>query len=591
MWAGCAALTWLSGSFAYGRSANGRPIIAFVALLAALSVVYLAALRVAVRAPDQRSIGRITLGFAIGFRLLVLFSTPIQEVDYYRYLWDGHAVAEGVSPYRYSPEQVLRGRVEDVPAESGLRRLIELRTRDARAATLLSRIHFGELPTIYPPVSQAVFALSVLTTPRTAGVDMAVIILKGWIVLFDVGTLLLLMRLLDHGGLPLGWSLAYGWCPLIIKEFANSGHLDAIAVFFTVLAVYGLVRAVFPDSGSSEPLRPSLPQAFVALSAVGLSLAIGAKLYPVVLFPLLAVTLFRKRGIGTAARFSLAVAVLSAGCCAPMFIPVGERLNSSEANSPQANAPESDIQTVNAPDGPPVPATSPAGQQDSLAARGAAAQGTAAPGSAAPVDPSPQPSGKSLGVFLSRWKMNDLIILFLEANLTPTRDEVSAVPWFAITPNAWRGSVASRVARLFSMPPDRVPFLIARSLTAVIFVALSLWWAWQGAASLKADDFLRMVFLTLAWFWLLSPTWNPWYWSWALPFIPFARHRTWLAVSGLLSLYYLRFYFAYRWGGTPVAGTPYEGEMFFHHVVVWIEHLPWLVALGAESVWKRWRSV
>ncbi len=624
LWAGCAALTWLSGGFASGSPISGRPIVPFVALLAALSVVYLASLRLAVRAPDQRSTGKTVLGFAIGFRLLVLFSTPIQEVDYYRYLWDGHAVVEGVNPYRYSPEQVLRGRVEDVPAESGLRRLIELRTRDARAATLLSRVHFGKLPTIYPPVSQAVFALSVLTTPRAAGVDMAVIILKGGIVLFDVGTLLLLMRLLDYVGQPLGWSLAYGWCPLIIKEFANSGHLDAIAVFFTVLAVYGLVRAVFPRSGSSGPVSPSPQRAFVALSAIGLSLAIGAKLYPVVLFPLLTLTLFRKRGLGTAARFTLAVALMSAGCCAPMFLPVGERLNSPKASSLQTNIPaggrvssEADGPAITGPalpvgqtrpprfgvskpllsepldrqgeapgDGPPVPTTSLEGQQDLLGA-----PDTVAPGTPAPVDASPQPSGKSLGVFLSRWKMNDLFVLFLEENLTPARGEGSVVPWFVVTPNRWRGSVAGRMARLVSVPPDRAPFLIARSLTAVMFVALSLWWAWRGAASPRAGDFLRMVFLTLAWFWLLSPTWNPWYWSWALPFIPFARQRAWLVVSGLLSLYYLRFYFAYEWVGIPVAGTPYEGEIFFHHVVVWFEHLPWLAALAAEALWKRWRSV
>ena len=53
------------------------------------------------------------------------------------------------------------------------------------------------------------------------------------------------------------------------------------------------------------------------------------------------------------------------------------------------------------------------------------------------------------------------------------------------------------------------------------------------------------MFLTLAWFWFLSPTQNPWYWCWALPFVPFAKSRVWYLVAMMTLLYYLRFWFGH----------------------------------------------
>jgi hypothetical protein len=103
----------------------------------------------------------------------------------------------------------------------------------------------------------------------------------------------------------------------------------------------------------------------------------------------------------------------------------------------------------------------------------------------------------------------------------------------------------------------------------------------------NAKDWLSSVFSTLAWFWVLSPTLNPWYWTWALPFILFTRHKTWYLLSVIVFVYYLRFWFAYQWGDQPVLGTRYLGEAFFHFVVVWIEHLPWMLLLFVEAAFGR----
>jgi len=96
-----------------------------------------------------------------------------------------------------------------------------------------------------------------------------------------------------------------------------------------------------------------------------------------------------------------------------------------------------------------------------------------------------------------------------------------------------------------------------------------------------------LAILGIAWFWLLSPTQNPWYWTWAMPLVMFARCRAWLLVSGLALTYYLRFWLDFHFVETEVLGTPYTGAPFFDFVVTWLEFGPWFVLLSAEAVWPR----
>ncbi len=106
--------------------------------------------------------------------------------------------------------------------------------------------------------------------------------------------------------------------------------------------------------------------------------------------------------------------------------------------------------------------------------------------------------------------------------------------------------------------------------------------AWCVRRTLQNPDvavWLESAFLTLAWFWFLSPTLNPWYWTWVMPLLVFARSRVWQWMSGVVMLYYLRFWFIYQFPDTPLAGTPYAGAAFFDFVVTWLEFGPWLACL------------
>ena len=174
---------------------------------------------------------------------------------------------------------------------------------------------------------------------------------------------------------------------------------------------------------------------------------------------------------------------------------------------------------------------------------------------------------------------------------TPQIDQVNAqpTPWFAVFPDHWRQVAVAPLASRIDETPANAAFLLARGATLCVFVLVAFWLAWQSRHSTEPGQWMEGAFLTLAWFWALSPTMNPWYWTWVLPLLPFARGRAWFAVSGLVLMYYLRFWLADNFADTPLFGTGYRGENFFHFVVVPIEHGLWTGWLLVES-WKLRKS-
>lgn len=224
----------LSTGFRYGVGYEDRPLPAVLGLFALATFGYWGALWRVVNksATDEARRFRMVLGFGLLFRLILLGSNPIQEIDYYRYLWDGQVLANGINPFRYSPAQIdQRGPKAEPCTEQG--RLWQIARRSEATWAIFTRVHHREVPTVYPPAAQAVFALAALATPGPAPLWAHVLILKGFLLAFDLATLLLVVSLLRRLQLPPSWCLAYAWCPLVVKEFANSAHLDSIAVFFT----------------------------------------------------------------------------------------------------------------------------------------------------------------------------------------------------------------------------------------------------------------------------------------------------------------------------------------------------------------------
>ena len=518
------AITAGSGEFRLATQPQDRPIPAMLAGFAIAFALYLWGLRRGLTAADSISVKSV-LGFAVAFRIVVLFSTPILEIDIYRYIWDGNAVVAGVNPYRFSPQQIQLG---ELSSNRDLKKLVELGQSSPSLKSILNTIHFGDLPSPYPPVSQAVFGLSALLTPDNASVATHLLVMKSLIVLFDLATLWLLIKMLALLRKPVGWAIAYGWCPVVLKEFANSGHLDSITAFFTMAAAYSVV-VTSKRGGSSIG---------VIFSASLLALATAGKFYPLVLTPVFFVMWWRGSAEKTAStapsrpKFSHAIG----GLCCYLFA-------TSLLLFPMFYEP---------------PGTG--GVQHKTA---------------------------GLAKFLREWEINDFVFMVVIENLKPP-EKLAAdgqkvlVPfartsWLQVTSPELRTQIVDSCTAQFSLPRNEVPFFIARALTSVAFGIILLWMCVRLWRSASVDGFLQTVFLTLAIFWFLSPTQNPWYWTWALAFIPFTKdNKAWLCVSGLTLIYYSRFWFKSQFFGIPVAGTRYMGVDFFDYVVTCAEFGPWL---------------
>ncbi len=543
----------LTGQSLHVEGVGDWSLLSILGLFTGAFFVHLWALKVALAAPQNRRL-LVFLGIpALVFRLTLLCTDPIAELDIYRYLWDGEVCSHGVSPYQYSPAQVLavsggafaptnQNSADQIPAD--LAKLVKLRDRSPEMAEIIRRIHFSELPTIYPPTSQVVFTLASLTTPKQASILHRMVVFKAWFVLFDMMTLYLVVLLLRFVGRPVAWSLVYGWCPLLIKEIANSGHLDAVAVFFTTLAIWLTVRACFTAASSqAEEANNTRSKRAILGAALTLGLAIGAKIYPLVLVPLFLFASNQRFGLRRTILIGLVLLFATSFIMWPM-VPTGKLAELSAFRFPSTSD-----------ELPPLPPPH---------------IGTEAG------DPS-----KSLRAFLSEWEMNDFLFLLWMENIRPTHElPASDVAWFSIVPEQWRKPVREITGRMTGVEPSRTPFFFSRAVTSSGLLLLAIGLAWRANRRGTADAFLEAAFLTMAWFWLILPTGNPWYWTWALPLLPFARSKAWLALSGLTLIYYVRFWLTFHYLDTPVPGFTYKGPLFFDYVVTWLEFGPWFVALG-----------
>src|SRR5262249_32110714 len=69
----------------------------------------------------------------------------------------------------------------------------------------------------------------------------------------------------------------------------------------------------------------------------------------------------------------------------------------------------------------------------------------------------------------------------------------------------------------------------------------------------------------------------PWYLIWCLPFMVFAGRRSWFLLPGLVLFYYARFWFEAH-------GTTGNVDVF-DYGLVWLEYMPFFVALALEIWW------
>lgn len=279
-------LAFLSASFEGNAPLDKKPVLPATAVmvLAGLVFLYMAELTIYTRAGKQLLIWIIAIGALM--RIFMFFSTPILEDDYHRYLWDGAVTANGLNPYQYSPEQIREGLSGTAEIPSTLLALAR------ESGVTINSINHDYLRSIYPPFTQGAFALAHLLKPWS---------LTAWkmvLLLFDVATLLLLFYILRYLNISPVWIGIYWLNPLLVKEIFNSGHMDILIFPFLLAAILFSIR------GKPFP------------AVITLALAAGAKVWPVLLLPIILRPLYPhyKRLLPAAGLFGI--------LCLLLFFPV-----------------------------------------------------------------------------------------------------------------------------------------------------------------------------------------------------------------------------------------------------------------------------
>jgi hypothetical protein len=217
-----------------------------------------------------------------------LFRAPITSTDAYRYVWDGRVQLSGSSPYSHVPLADELARLRDPLLFPGLSPTDHSGVtgpprvpHDPAAVAALSaddprtKINRPRVPTIYPPVAQAYFALTALVTPWSAGtfgLQVAAAALA-------VALTALLAKELRRRNRDPRWALLWGWSPIVVLEAGSAAHVDVLAALLIAAAVALAARR-----------RP-------VLAGLLLGAAAATKLLPLLLLP--AFTALRRRDLRT----------------------------------------------------------------------------------------------------------------------------------------------------------------------------------------------------------------------------------------------------------------------------------------------------
>ncbi|GAB3840172.1 hypothetical protein GCM10027610_047290 [Dactylosporangium cerinum] len=228
---------------------------------------------------DRRTALVLVLLGGAALPLAAAIEPPNSSDDMYRYVWDGRVQRAGVDPYRFPPS---------APELTGLRDgFLWPDASNWCVPSGCTRINRPDVPTIYPPVAEALFA-AVPPGHRERPMQLTMSA-------FAFGTAVLLWCALRRLGRDPRRAVLWAWCPLVALEAGNNAHVDVVAVGVAAAALYVLARA---RTGRAA-----------ALGGLLLGLAVATKLTPALLGP----AVLRRRPVS--------VAVAAAGAITAVYLP------------------------------------------------------------------------------------------------------------------------------------------------------------------------------------------------------------------------------------------------------------------------------
>ncbi|MCH7413570.1 carotene biosynthesis protein [Belliella sp. R4-6] len=187
---------------------------------------------------------------ALLLRMILIISEPVLSDDFFRFVFDGQLIRNGINPYLYLPDDSLSLLSNEV---------------SVYWQTLLDGMNSQEYYSVYPPFHQLFFYIAALGGENLLA---NIVILRLLILVFEGFTFYLLYSLLSLLGLKISQLWLYAFNPLVILELTGNLHFEGIVLTGLLAALYFYHKNQTKSSGISW------------------AWAVGVKLSPLMILPL-----------------------------------------------------------------------------------------------------------------------------------------------------------------------------------------------------------------------------------------------------------------------------------------------------------------
>ncbi|RLJ61543.1 hypothetical protein CLV86_2564 [Lacinutrix venerupis] len=156
------------------------------------------------------------------FRAIFILSIPNLSQDFYRFIWDGRLILQGINPYLHTPESYIS------QAQYPVAQAQEL----YNGMRQLNASHF----TNYPPINQLCFIIAGIFAGKS--IVGSAMVLRLLIIAADFGILYYGKKLLKQLKLPTHNIFWYILNPFIIIELTGNLHFEGVMIFFLIWSLY-----------------------------------------------------------------------------------------------------------------------------------------------------------------------------------------------------------------------------------------------------------------------------------------------------------------------------------------------------------------
>ena len=201
----------------------------------------------------ERTNLKFLIAACVLFRLIFFFHSPGLSQDFYRFLWDGQLLLQGLNPYTSTPEELMAAAQVDFD-------------HAARLITGMGSLSEGNHSN-YPPLSQFLFAIAAVFTGKS--ILSGILVIRIFLLLAEVGIFYFGRKLLKSFGLPEDRIFWFLLNPLVIIELTGNLHFEGLMIFFLLWALWLLQKSKW------------------ILAALVFALSVSVKLIPLLFLPLL----------------------------------------------------------------------------------------------------------------------------------------------------------------------------------------------------------------------------------------------------------------------------------------------------------------